>query len=181
MSDVFFTSDQHFGHRFIIEACKRPFASVEEQTEVLIERHNKKVKAGDRVYHLGDFAFKATVEEAYMILRRLNGQHFLIRGNHDETQDEMQRRAILRFLKGQEPFIWIRDLDYLKVGDQAIMLCHYPMRSWKKMESGAWHLFGHCHGRLPRYGNSFDIGVDSWNFEPVSFEEVAQRMAKAEL
>ena len=33
---LFFTSDTHFGHRHILEFCKRPFSSIEEHDEQLI-------------------------------------------------------------------------------------------------------------------------------------------------
>lgn len=54
---VFFTSDTHFGHKAIIGFCDRPFSSVEEMTEVLVENWNSVVGPTDTIYHLGDFAF----------------------------------------------------------------------------------------------------------------------------
>ena len=52
MSQLFFTSDHHFGHANIIKFCNRPFKDVQEMNETLIERWNKKVKPKDHVYHL---------------------------------------------------------------------------------------------------------------------------------
>ena len=177
MNDIFFTSDQHYGHKAILRLGQgRPFSSVEEMNETLIERHNAVVKNGDRVYHLGDIFFKATVAEAEGIISRLKGQHYLVLGNHDEVAEELQKK----FAPHVQPFIWQKDIAWLTVGQRKLMLCHYPMRSWKKKDGGSWHLFGHVHGRLPRFGNSFDVGVDAYNFTPVSFNEVAQRMEKWE-
>jgi len=45
-----------FSHRGIITYANRPFASMEEMDEVLVQRWNERVRPGDRVYHLGDFA-----------------------------------------------------------------------------------------------------------------------------
>lgn len=58
MPNVFFTSDEHHGHKNIIQFCARPFASTEEMTEVLVERHNKLVRPGDVVYHEGDMFWR---------------------------------------------------------------------------------------------------------------------------
>ena len=56
MSTVFFTSDHHFGHQNIIRHCQRPFGGAAEMDEELIRRWNERVRPGDEVYHLGDFA-----------------------------------------------------------------------------------------------------------------------------
>jgi calcineurin-like phosphoesterase family protein len=73
-------------------------------------------------------------------------------------------------------------LKDIRIGNQKITLCHYPMRSWNCSFHGAWHLFGHVHGRMENVntGLSFDVGVDvpDWNYKPVSFEQVKEKMAK---
>ena len=48
--NVFFTADEHYGHGQVIAYCQRPFASLEEMDEALIERHNALVKKKDLVY-----------------------------------------------------------------------------------------------------------------------------------
>lgn len=54
---IFFTSDQHYGHKNVITYCNRPFTSVEEMNDKLVEFHNQTVtKKDDLVYHLGDFS-----------------------------------------------------------------------------------------------------------------------------
>lgn len=55
MSKVYFIADLHFGHANIIEYCNRPFQSVEEMNEFMIQQWNKKVKKDDKVFVLGDF------------------------------------------------------------------------------------------------------------------------------
>ena len=55
---LFFTSDTHFDHARIIELCNRPFSSVEEMNETMIERWNARVKPHDVVWHLCDFTLK---------------------------------------------------------------------------------------------------------------------------
>ena len=54
---TFFTGDQHFDHANIIRFCNRPFTSVEEMNETIIENWNSIVSNKDDVYCLGDFAF----------------------------------------------------------------------------------------------------------------------------
>ena len=56
----YYVSDLHFGHKNILEMCKRPFSSIEEMDEQLVENWNKRVKKNDRVYILGDLIYKST-------------------------------------------------------------------------------------------------------------------------
>lgn len=80
--NTFFTSDTHFGHANIIKLCNRPFKDVEEMNEKLIENWNKVVSEDGTVFHLGDFAFGGS-GLWNSVIPRLNGQIYLIIGNHD--------------------------------------------------------------------------------------------------
>ena len=65
----------------------------------------------------------------------------------------------------------------LKVGEQLVVLDHYPMRSWNKSHYGSWQLYGHHHGTLPEDPNAFqmDVGVDCFRY-PLSFNQVKTYM-----
>jgi calcineurin-like phosphoesterase family protein len=161
-----FTSDTHFGHAMIIEYAKRPFKDVNEMNEALIANWNARVKPGDTVYHLGDFGFGPTVR---LIRPRLNGNIRLILGNHDKIKLE---DACL--------FTSIDRLSLISVEKQRIVLCHYAMRTWQFSGRGGWMLYGHSHGNLEDDPNalSLDVGVDCWDYAPVSFQQIARRMEK---
>ena len=58
---IFFTSDHHFYHTNIIKYCQRPFQSVEEMNEVMVERWNAVVGKNDTVYYLGDLELKSSI------------------------------------------------------------------------------------------------------------------------
>lgn len=161
----FFTGDHHFNHKKIIEACERPFKNVWAMNAYMIDRWNDVVKKGDLVYHLGDFALpnKGDGMEVKDIVNTLNGQIHLIKGNHDDKN--------LKLFKGL--FVKIVDLEYIKLSTgQKVMLCHYPMASWRASHHGSWHLHGHVHGRMATRRSCLDVGVDATNFIPISEEEI---------
>ena len=62
MSNMFFTSDTHWGHANSIKYCNRPFIDVVEMDEQLIDNWNSVVKANDEVWQLGDFSFYHKIE-----------------------------------------------------------------------------------------------------------------------
>jgi len=138
--------------------------------ETMVQRWNEKVKPGDLVYHLGDFALKQTWQRTTNIIDRLNGGIYLLEGNHEDNA-----------LAVKNLFVHVTDYKTLKIGEQKIVLFHYPIRSWDGIFKGSWHLYGHVHGLLPSFGKSFDIGVDNHNFYPLSFEEVKEKMDKLPL
>jgi calcineurin-like phosphoesterase family protein len=166
---VFFTSDTHFGHLPIIASCRRPYGSAEEMDEGLIARWNGIVSARDTVYHLGDFCHRGS-QNASDYLDRLNGDIHLIVGNHDAQT--LQRHAAR--------FASVSLIGEIDIGGRALVLCHYPMREWNGCYQGAWHLFGHVHGRLNHVsqGLCLDVGVDCNAYRPLSFEDVTGIMAR---
>lgn len=173
---IWFTADTHFFHKNIIDYSNRPFTSVEQMNETMVNNWNDRVHPGDIVYHLGDFALSNRIEPVRDLRSRLNGVICLIRGNHENTAEDMK-----------DQFIWIKDYCEVKHPDpdapnglRKIVLCHYAMRVWNRSHYGAYHLYGHSHGSLPDDPNSlsFDVGVDCHNYRPINFEEVKEIMSK---
>lgn len=167
MTQIFFTSDTHFDHSNIIHLAKRPFADLDEMNAALIDRWNAKVGSKDVVYHLGDFAF-GDPTRASTFAKELNGAIHLIEGNHDADT--------VRYCR--DNFASISATKDLSIDGQRLVLCHYPLREWNRAWRGSWHLFGHVHGRLDGepHAKSLDVGVDSHNYAPIAFEEVAALM-----
>ena len=63
-------------------------------------------------------------------------------------------------------------LKEIQIDDQSITLFHYAMRVWNKSNYSAWQLHGHSHGGLAPFRYQYDIGIDSNNFYPVSYQEL---------
>lgn len=162
MSKIHFTADLHLGHARIIEFSNRPFGSVEEMDEVLIENWNKTVRPNDVVWLVGDFCYwKANPREYW---DRLNGQKHLIWGNHDEDH-----KPVLAELAR-----WSGDVRRVKACGEAFWLSHYPHRAWRNSHHGVYHLYGHTHGDFAPYRRSMDVGVDAIGYKPISAEEVIE-------
>ncbi len=171
------------GHFNIIGLCQRPFGSVEEMENAIVERHNAVVGPEDVVYDLGDFAFRCSAEHAVECLRRLNGRRTILWGNHDKALRQALKRGLLDDLLESGRLSFIGDPDpHLQTGfqvvveNQWIVLAHYAQRTWQGAFRGAWHLYGHSHGNLPAFKKSMDVGVDAWDFRPLSFEQIRDHM-----
>lgn len=157
MGQVWLISDTHFGHANIIKYCDRPFASVEDMDEALVENWNSVVKQGDKVYHLGDVTMTS---KALDIMPRLNGRKCLIKGNHD-----------IQKLKFYTPHFYdIRGTHELG----KFILSHIPVTETQKYRYPAGNIHGHLHEKKlddPWYIN---VSVEQINYTPISFDEIVQ-------
>lgn len=165
---VYFTSDTHFGHEGIIRHCHRTFPSVEAMDDAIVTAWNARIGPRDTVWHLGDFTL-AGADAAEGYLSRLNGQIHLIWGNHDRNSV----RSLARWVSSE----YAREIN---LDGHRITLCHYAMRVWNQCGRGALMLHGHSHGNLPGTSQSLDVGVDAWDFRPVTLPEILSRLATLE-
>lgn len=169
---TFFWSDTHFNHPGIAVHCPRTrkYKTLDEMNAWLIELWNKRVSRGDRIYLLGDFAFRSQngwpLEKLFA---SLNGDKFLVVGNHD-----LQNPDVLKLRWAHRD-----NLLTVKDGEMSAVCCHYPLETWDKAPRGRLMLHGHSHGSLERViPHRFDVGVDAEGFlGPLTFEEIWERAA----
>jgi calcineurin-like phosphoesterase family protein len=136
--------------------------------ETIVKNWNSVIGKNDEVYHLGDVAVGVQPSDPLgELLYSLNGKIYLINGNHERAAHRYPQR-----------FEWIKDYFELKAHGQHIVMFHYAQRVWHKSHRGSWHLYGHSHGDLPEIigVNAFDVGMDCWNFTPLSFDQIHDRM-----
>ena len=177
MPSVFLVSDTHFGHKGVCHFTRndgvtklRPFDTPEEMDEFMVEAWNAKVKPTDKVYHLGDVVIN---RKALPIMKRLNGDKVLIRGNHDIFPDVEYRE-------------YFRELRAYHVMN-GMILSHIPIHPESLGRFGV-NIHGHLHanrvmrdlavcGRLDqidvRYHN---VCVEMTDFAPILFEDVIKRI-----
>lgn len=162
---IFFTADTHFNHPAILKFCRRPFSTVEEMNQALIENWNRVVGKKDRIYIVGDFAFQNHRD----FLDRLHGNKHLIIGNHDNMNLETLNR-----------FVSVSDYKKIEINHRIYVMNHAPLRSWDDCHKGSVLLYGHTHGRINTYNLSFDVGVDTHNFIPYELSEIKKMIAERE-
>lgn len=189
---LWFTSDQHFGHRNIIAYSGRPFRDVSHMTEELIRRHNEVVADNDEVVHLGDFSLDDRLVEK--MLKRLRGRHYLVAGNHDKCHPVHKRHQ--REVRAYERygFLSIATETRMDLGSGWAKLHHMPYVGdhTEKQRYSEWRpnpdgekilLHGHVHDKW-RFrkvaGNPImcNVGVDQWDFAPVSMAQIFEQIER---
>jgi len=144
--------------------------------ETMVANWNSAVSDNDIIYHLGDFAFEKDRTKLETLMSRLNGEKHIIWGNHDN---------VLKSVKWRDHFKTSSDLRTIVIPAesnngvmQRIVLCHFAFLTWDQAHYDTIHLHGHSHGTLPDdpYARRLDVGVDCWNFTPVSMEQINEKM-----
>jgi len=168
---VFFTSDTHFGEARILRAAKRPFAKIAEHDETLKRLWNETVSPQDQIWHLGDVGIAPGPEGMTALLEGLNGTKHLVIGNNDGPKT-----------LASPAWASVQHYTELRFGELHCILSHYAFRTWNQMGKGSIDLHGHSHAMLKELTRQFDVGVDAWDYRPVTLEimlESRRRKKKA--
>ena len=177
MPSVFLVSDTHFGHTGVCRFVRndgvtklRPWDNPDEMDEFMVEAWNERVRPTDKVYHLGDVVIN---RKSLGIMRRLNGDKVLIRGNHDIFKDEDYR----------EHFRELRAYHVMN----GMILSHIPIHSESLGRFGV-NIHGHTHANrvmLPGFNGKITdivdvryhcVCVEQTDFAPILFEDVMRRI-----
>jgi calcineurin-like phosphoesterase family protein len=180
MPAVFLVSDTHFGHTGVCKFTRndgvtklRPWDNADEMDEEMVKRWNETVRPNDKVYHLGDVVIN---RKALGIMRRLNGDKVLIRGNHDIFRDDEYR----------EHFRELRAYHVMN----GMILSHIPIHEDSLGRFGT-NIHGHLHanrvmlktrwGKTEHFDESIDpryhcVCVELTDFTPILFEDVIKRI-----
>lgn len=131
------TTDTHFGHRFLVQACGRP----EDFEERIARNWAAVVLPEDMVIHLGDIQMKSTdayVHEKY--IKALPGRKVLIRGNHD-------RKSAAWYCAHGWDSVW--EAVVMELYGQRILFTHEPapLPTSEGGAAGLWtiNIHGHLH------------------------------------
>lgn len=188
MPKKFYIADWHYGHTSALSFDNRPFKTIGEMNDALVERWNEVVSPGDCVYVLGDM-FWCKSSDAVPVLKSLHGEKFLIKGNHDRSNDSS-------FCK---QFVKIDEYMEVSDGERKIVLCHYPIPCFKNHFYGWYHLHGHVHNSFEHnmmqhdkflmrelYGKQclmYNVGaMMPWmDYTPRTLEEIIDREARYEI
>lgn len=147
----FFTSDTHYSDTEMLRVMPRPFKTVEQMNEKIIKRFNERVKPEDTTFFLGDFRQGHGVPFADLV-GMLNGNKIFIRGNHDGNNGT---KTIIEHMT-------IEHFGY------RVLLIHDPKDVWPGSHDLVFH--GHVHKAWKFRRGMVNVGVDVWDYYPVSIK-----------
>lgn len=173
---IYYISDTHFNDQKIFDKCERPFASLQEMKEVMLEKWNSKVNDEDIVYVLGDIGLDGD-PSVISIFNQLKGHKHLIVGNHDHL--------MLEIIKESNVFETVKFIDLIMDAEYKVCVCHYPLMDWMEFNRDGILVYGHIHNKSEKNGyayklikdyyknlKAYNAGVDVIDFEPRTLKEL---------
>jgi calcineurin-like phosphoesterase family protein len=148
---LWFTSDNHFSHVRINELAGRPFSSVEEGNEVMVENWNRVVSPTDDVWVIGDFVM-GQKSETLSIVSRLNGNIFLVPGNHDGVFSQSKKREEWKIKYNDVGITILPEQMTIKINGLMVDVCHFPYRGDSHFEDRYADLRPPDNGRFLIHG-----------------------------
>lgn len=169
MGTIFFTSDTHFFHSNFLKFEDdsnhkiRPFSSVEEMNERMVDGWNSVVRDGDKIYHLGDVTFDYS-DDFRLLMSRLRGSKRLILGNHD-------------IIKGTNLISFFKKVSLWRLfKDENFVCTHVPLRP-DQMRKVAFNVHGHIHEKTMAEPLYLNACVEPNNYLPISMEQIKEKIA----
>ena len=159
----YLVADTHLGDPEPLGYAGRPFGSVGAMNDVLVERWNAVVSAGDKVIVVGDFAVPAEPTTLRRWLRRLAGDVVLVTGDHD---DGARRCRALE----------VRERYRLEASGRRLLCVHHPGDD--PPDRDGWLVHGHYHDRPGEYpfidpaGRRANVAVERIGYEPLAVDEL---------
>ncbi len=165
---IWFTSDWHLNDDRITKDFNpffRPFCMlhpekskeelVDIQNKFIIDRINQFVKEDDVLIHVGDVSIDV---EGLELMKEIKcKERHLIIGNYDEDK-----------LDSLDPHFTTM-VESMTMGEHNIYLNHYPVNN---VERPLFNVVGHIHGLWKVQRNMMNVGLDAWNFLPVSLDTI---------
>jgi len=170
MRNIYFASDHHLFHKKLINKSEegfmhRPFETIEEHNETIIDNHNSLVKDNDIVWFLGDVWLAPGDDPSfkfdYTILDRFKGKKRLILGNHDTNAKR---------LGFEDHFDKI--LAYEELFKERVIVSHIPIHSSQLEERFDKNIHGHVHSKTLDDARYVNVSLENTDYFPVSLDRI---------
>lgn len=169
---IYFTSDLHLNHERILfyESESRPFKTIEEMNQTIIDNINEVVKEDDTLIILGDILMGGLKSISDGWLEQIKCRNVtVVLGNHDSNKWKQEYYLSLGW-----------DINnYVVIAHNLFrFFCHhYPIEEtgqnlYTKQDI---YLYGHLHSKAPKGlqdDNTYHVGLDTNNLYPISIEQI---------
>lgn len=167
MTDTFFASDLHLGHRNICKYRNR-FSTTEEHDEYIVDKILSKSNKRNHIWLLGDCFFtKESLEYLKLFSDRFSSVNWIL-GNHDTDNEFRMSNVFEAVNKG-----YIKRIGSL-FKYKEFWLSHAPIHTDELR--GKRNIHGHTHFHNIDDNRYFNTSVENIDYTPISIREIRWRI-----
>jgi len=187
--NCWFSADIHIDHTNCLHLANRPFSSIQDMENTIVDNFNKKIKPDDVLYLLGDVCLGKKTSWIRFLDKLVCRNVILLIGNHDKWSCIPKDKILM-----------VAEFVRLRIHGRILILSHYPYRCswfrafWKRLhpavvskkrpkDTGLWLLHGHDHRKTALcdyHPRQINVGVDAHNFFPVSINDIIRIIQQQE-
>ena len=166
----FLCADLHLGHKKLVEfdermrGTQRPFGHIDDHDSTIIKNINNACSSADTLYVLGD----VTVNSKHLyLLRQINCNMHLIKGNHDVADPQMYLKHFYQ-ISGCRVF-------------EKFIATHIPIHP-REIPRFNVNVHGHLHDQVVKCNdgsvdpNYICVSMEQINYTPISLEAIESRI-----
>ena len=166
MSNVYFTSDWHLGHKGV-ERFRTEFGDVNEMEGLILENYLSTVNKRDIVWMLGDMCFSM---QAIELMRKLPGDKRLILGNHDQDKCGGTERVPI------EQIVLTYDQVYGFTRYKHCWLSHAPIHESELR--GKINIHGHTHYTYVDNSSYVNVCLEQTEWKPKKYLDIIEERSE---
>lgn len=185
----YYTADLHLGHTKV--ANLRGFTDVADHDRTILDNIRATLKAGDRLWILGDIAIGSSENTALLALAKLHYEQItmhLISGNHDSVHPMHRNSEEAQYKFMAHAFSSVDTMGTIRHNRAKIILSHFPYTGdhgperyaeYRPRDTGLPVIHGHTHSTekvsySPGGSLQICVSLDAWDMKPVSKEVLTE-------
>ena len=181
--NIWVTADTHFGQSEVItfydvdsgsKEPMRPFDTIEEMDECILDHWSECIRPGDTLWHLGDVVgpnqenLDWFIDEMHSVLNGVDATVLL--GNHDNGM-RLAKTGLFKNIEG--------DIDARAA--YGFYATHEPVHidtlyHWERTQAPSVNIHGHIHTFREIDDLWINLCVEMTDFAPVNFEDILMRI-----
>lgn len=169
MSQVFFVSDLHLGHKNICK-YRKEFTSQKEHDSTIVNNILKCAGKRNHLWMLGDCFFtKESLTHLYLFKQSFDKVHWIL-GNHDTDRPESKENVFLAANRG-----WV-DGIYSMAKINRFWLSHAPIHTDELR--GRMNIHGHTHYHNIDDDRYINVSMEQIDYKPISLQNILTKLQK---
>lgn len=169
-TNIYITADLHLSKEKIPKPLYfRGFDKMQDHNNAIRNNINRVAKSKNDILIInGDLGYENDIDSLLIFIESLTPKVYVVKGNHDNFKNllTLKKSGVIKYLGEDLKIRWNNNLFHIH---------HLPLLEWEGYYQGAFHCFGHCHGKIQPYLRAMDVGLDANNMKILNLQDIIEK------